>query len=222
VAAVTGIQHLIDAPAHLFDPLRDAWLASGLAARPADRDDAERGVAIAYRAAGLAPPESVVWLDSPMAGAVATWWLATRRIRRDYRGARVWNRFWDQVYAQLRERIDVRFRAHAWDQVRNQVRDQVRHEVRRRARERLREQAAAAARAASATGRVSDHAWSGIPRQVEVRVRALVQEPIRSQVQARLRDLVQAQVEQRFRDQLGAAEWQRVRPQVLISVGGQH
>jgi hypothetical protein len=47
------------------------WLAAVLAVGPTDREAAEDGVRRAYRSAGLAPPERVVWLGSPQAGAVA-------------------------------------------------------------------------------------------------------------------------------------------------------
>jgi hypothetical protein len=52
------------------------WLAALLAVGPTDRDAAEAGVRRAYRAAALAPPERVVWLGSPPAGAVAVALLA--------------------------------------------------------------------------------------------------------------------------------------------------
>jgi hypothetical protein len=47
------------------------WLAAVMAAGPTDREAAEAGVDRAYRSARLAPPERVVWLGSPLAGAVA-------------------------------------------------------------------------------------------------------------------------------------------------------
>jgi hypothetical protein len=47
------------------------WLAAVQAVGPTDREAAEAGVAQAYRAAGLGPPERVVWLGSPQAGAIA-------------------------------------------------------------------------------------------------------------------------------------------------------
>ncbi|MFB4317740.1 DUF6745 domain-containing protein [Actinomadura sp. 21ATH] len=53
-------------------------LCAGWADRAAraDRGEAERGVSELYRDAGLRPPEVFVWLDSPVAGAVAAWTLA--------------------------------------------------------------------------------------------------------------------------------------------------
>ena len=57
--------------------VRDEWLAIGLSTEPADRAEAEAGVAEAYRAAGMEPPEIVVWVDSPMAGAIAARYRGT-------------------------------------------------------------------------------------------------------------------------------------------------
>ncbi len=47
----------------------DGWLALGLAAVPADRADAEAGVAQAYELAGLPAPERIEWRGSPAEGA---------------------------------------------------------------------------------------------------------------------------------------------------------
>src|SRR5690606_19368325 len=55
----------------LLSVVRDEWLAVGLSTEPADRSRAEAGVVAAYRAAGLEPPATVIWLDSPLAGAIA-------------------------------------------------------------------------------------------------------------------------------------------------------
>ncbi|MFI1584954.1 DUF6745 domain-containing protein [Embleya sp. NPDC020630] len=49
----------------------DGWAEVAAAARPADRDAAERGIRAAYRAAGLAEPGKILWYDSPLAAAVA-------------------------------------------------------------------------------------------------------------------------------------------------------
>ncbi|MFK3982246.1 DUF6745 domain-containing protein [Micromonospora sp. NPDC050397] len=47
------------------------WLERGLRTAPADRPAAERAVRRAYVAAGLAEPETILWLGSPYAGALA-------------------------------------------------------------------------------------------------------------------------------------------------------
>jgi hypothetical protein len=49
----------------------NGWRAAATATGPADRAAAEAGVRLAYRLAGLAEPERVLWADSPRA-AVAT------------------------------------------------------------------------------------------------------------------------------------------------------
>lgn len=46
------------------------WQAVAFATGPADRERAEAGVAAAYRAAGLEPPERYVWVPSPARGAL--------------------------------------------------------------------------------------------------------------------------------------------------------
>jgi hypothetical protein len=46
---------------------RARWSAIRRSAEPADRDAAEEGVRLAYRAAGLAPPARIVWCESPRA-----------------------------------------------------------------------------------------------------------------------------------------------------------
>src|SRR5690349_18929405 len=45
---------------------RARWSAIRRSTEPADRDAAEEGARLAYRAAGLAPPRRFVWCDSPM------------------------------------------------------------------------------------------------------------------------------------------------------------
>ncbi|MFB4315212.1 DUF6745 domain-containing protein [Actinomadura sp. 21ATH] len=55
----------------LLPRVRDEWTGHGLAVGPADRPAAEAGVQDAYLGAGRRPPEHVIWLGSPMAGAIA-------------------------------------------------------------------------------------------------------------------------------------------------------
>jgi hypothetical protein len=55
----------------LLAAVQEEWTRVGLGAGGTDRPPAEAGVRLAYRCAGLAPPDRVVWLDSPLGGAVA-------------------------------------------------------------------------------------------------------------------------------------------------------
>ncbi|MFF0965345.1 DUF6745 domain-containing protein [Streptomyces sp. NPDC003703] len=87
------------------------WRSSSAAARPADRAAAEEGVRLAYRRAGLAEPERIVWAPSPRAGvrlvqdlqdagpsvrdAVRTGpWAAERRRTQTELGAAGWSAHW--------------------------------------------------------------------------------------------------------------------------------
>ena len=45
---------------------RARWSAIRRSTEPADRDAAEEGARLAYRAAGLAPPQRFVWCSSPL------------------------------------------------------------------------------------------------------------------------------------------------------------
>ena len=60
-----------------LEPHRDMWLAIGLSTERADRVEAEAGAREAYTIAGLDQPEAVIWLDSPMEGAIGAWMLAS-------------------------------------------------------------------------------------------------------------------------------------------------
>ena len=78
---------------------REEWLKVGLSTQPADRDKAEQGVRLAYEAAGLNPPEQMIWVDSPLAGCYAASLLA--KVRDQVRD-QVWDQVRDQVRAQVR------------------------------------------------------------------------------------------------------------------------
>jgi hypothetical protein len=82
---------------------RGRWSAIRRSTEPVDRDAAEEGVRLAYRAAGLAPPLQVIWCDGPVA-------LARRahRVSHDdgpnVRPALI-DRLRRRVFAQLRRRV---------------------------------------------------------------------------------------------------------------------
>jgi hypothetical protein len=58
-------------------PYRDSWLAWGLSTDPADRDTAVQGLQEVYAAAGYAWPGAVLWVSSPLAGAITAFLLRT-------------------------------------------------------------------------------------------------------------------------------------------------
>lgn len=48
--------------------VQDEWMRVGLSTQRCDRPAAEAAVRAAYRAAGLAEPPLMVWMDSPLGG----------------------------------------------------------------------------------------------------------------------------------------------------------
>lgn len=60
-----------------LEQYRTRWHQARLSTASVDRMSAERGVEAAYRAAGLAPPQRIVWCDGPI--AMARDWEASRR-----------------------------------------------------------------------------------------------------------------------------------------------
>jgi hypothetical protein len=87
---------------------RDKWLATGLSTAPADRPAAEAAVREAYGAAGLAPPKIVIWLRSPMEGAIGAAMLAGIKIGGDQVG--------DQVGDQDRAKDRGKVSGKVWDE----------------------------------------------------------------------------------------------------------
>ncbi|WP_329378943.1 DUF6745 domain-containing protein [Streptomyces sp. NBC_01716] len=56
----------------------DKWRGVAAATGAADRPAAEAGIRLAYRTAGLAEPERIIWADSPLAGLAAVKSLTDR------------------------------------------------------------------------------------------------------------------------------------------------
>ncbi|MYY07019.1 MULTISPECIES: DUF6745 domain-containing protein [unclassified Streptomyces] len=98
----------------------DSWRAVAAATGAADRAAAEDGVRLAYRAAGLAGPEEIVWADSPRAAVEAVAgladagrsvrdevrtrpWAEERRRVYDALGPAGWSALWSATGAQLWE-----------------------------------------------------------------------------------------------------------------------
>ncbi|MFJ7073685.1 DUF6745 domain-containing protein [Streptomyces sp. NPDC098781] len=221
------IEELTDPQIRALAEVADQWLAHGLATGPADRPEAEAGVADAYRAAGLEPPTTFVWLDSPLAGAVGAWVLAGAKAEvRDQVGADIWDRVEARVRDQVRGGAGDLVRGGAGDPVRSRVWGEVRDEVGARVRPRVEDQ-------------VWVRIWEGIRgsalqqvTSVRNAVRAEVAEQLRDRVWAGVRDGVEPPLRAQLKDGSTWAEIQdRVRDVVLRgragarplkSVPGQH
>ena len=109
--------------------VRDHWLSVGLSTERADRPRAEAGVRLAYEAAGLAPPKIIIWLDSPMAGAMGAALLTGTKVAGAQVRAQVGGQVGDQVGAQVGDQVWNQIRAQVENQVGDQVWDQVRAQV---------------------------------------------------------------------------------------------
>ena len=109
-----------------LDVIRDRWIDIGWSTERADRDAAERGVTEAYAAVGL-PAPACVWVDSPLAGAIAATQVGDQ-VRAQVR-AQVWAQVGDQVRAQVWTQVGAQVWDQVWDQVRAQVGDQVATQV---------------------------------------------------------------------------------------------
>jgi hypothetical protein len=85
---------------------RARWTAIRRSTAPADRDAAEEGVQLAYRAAGLAPPARIVWCESPR----ALWQRARAAAQADGPNVRspVVDRLRRQIAARVRSRLHAR------------------------------------------------------------------------------------------------------------------
>ncbi|MCX4679989.1 hypothetical protein OG413_32750 [Streptomyces sp. NBC_01433] len=98
----------------------NSWRAVAAATGAADRAAAEDGVRLAYRGAGLAEPERIIWADSPRAAVEAVAkltdagrsvrdeirtrpWAEERRRMYDELGAAGWSALWSATGAQLWE-----------------------------------------------------------------------------------------------------------------------
>ena len=160
--ATRRLTRLTAAQADMLPAIRDDWLAIGLSTAPADRMAAESAVQSAYRAAGLEPPRLVLWLDSPMAGAIGAAILAQV-------GAQVRAQVWDQVRDQVRAQVRAQVEDQVWDQVEDQVAAQVWAQV-------------AAQVGAQVRAQVRDQVAAQVWAQVGAQVRAQVWDQVEDQV----------------------------------------
>jgi hypothetical protein len=221
---VKKIEKLTAEQEALLPVIRDEWLSHGLSTQPANRAEAERGVRLAYEAAGLNPPMFILWAESPYAGA----WIQAiapgiieQALRAagtknaqvgdqvgaqvwDQVGDRVWDQVWAQVWAQVGDQVWAQVRDQVWDQVRDQVGDQVRDQVRDQV-------------GAQVGAQVRDQVWAQVRDQVGDQVR----DQVRDQVWAQVRDQVGDQVGDQVRDQVWAQVGDQVWDQVRDQVGDQ-
>ena len=152
---------------------RDKWLTIGLSTEPGDHAVAEQAIRDAYHVAGLEPPSLVLWLSSPLHGAVAGAMLASEpkkfaQVRAqvgDQVGAQVRAQVGDQVWDQVGAQVGAQVRDQVWDQVWDQVGDQVWDQVGAQVRDQV---------GAQVRAQVRDQVWDQVWAQVGAQVRAQV------------------------------------------------
>jgi hypothetical protein len=118
----------------LLSEVRQEWLAYGLSTAPADRAAAVAAVAQTYEAMGLEPPQIIMWVDSPLAGALAAMMLASGEDGAqavDQVSGRVREQVLRQVEEQVRQgRVGDQIDSRAWEKsLRNRVEEQVDEQV---------------------------------------------------------------------------------------------
>ena len=96
---VKRISKLTDAQLAQLPLIRDEWLAVGESTQPADREKAVAAAKVAYAMAGLPEPQTVIWLGSPLAGALG--YILLERLK----GASVQASVWDSVWASVRDSV---------------------------------------------------------------------------------------------------------------------
>lgn len=166
----------------LLAAVRDEWVGVGFGAGETDRAAAEAGVRLAYRCAGRVPPARVVWLASPLRGAVAATLIAdpdllegddplTRAVR-------------DELAAQGFDlaagdrgghALHTSLRAQLWADVRSRVTSQT-------------------------TPRLRALAWTAMAARLREQIANLVLTPVRDQVVREARDRLDAELAKRVRD----------------------
>ncbi|NUP52915.1 MAG: hypothetical protein HOW97_37165 [Catenulispora sp.] len=89
--------------------IRREWQDVHSSTLPADRDEAEFGVALAYDSAGLTPPHTVVWVPDPALGAVVAAVLANR-------GTRISGKVWSEARQRGRRTASLGYTDRAFEQ----------------------------------------------------------------------------------------------------------
>jgi hypothetical protein len=163
----------------LLATVRDEWTGVGFGAGATDRAAARAGVRLAYRAAGLVPPARVVWLASPLRGAVAAALVADPDPRHgDGPLARTVR---DELAAQGldlaagdRGGRPLHLKSELWAEVRSRVSSQT-------------------------TPRLRALAWTAMAARLGEQIASLVLTPVRDHVAREARDRLDAELAERVR-----------------------
>jgi len=115
------LNDLTSAHVQQLEDARNYWRNVGLNVSEIDQRKAFAGMNYAYQAAGLKPPQVVIWLKSPRAGATAA-----RLLRSDLEWPASLDpsqrAVWDDVWKQALRQIERHMGADKWAQVRKSLR----------------------------------------------------------------------------------------------------
>jgi hypothetical protein len=173
------------------------WMAQALRTDRCDRPAAERAVAAAYVAAGLTPPATVVWMDSPIGGVVAKAALRTIAKDRDQLRVQLGVQLGDQLQAQLRDQLRVQLRDQLQVQLRDQLRDQLGSQLRGQLGDQLGDRLGV-----QLQGQLWDQLQGQLGSQLRDQLRDQLGVQLRGQLWAQLEGQLWAQLEGQLWDQL--------------------
>jgi hypothetical protein len=177
----------------------------GLSCEPCNRELAAKAARAHYVACGMDEPRLIIWLDSPLEGAIGAAILAGSKISGQQVGdqvrQQVWQQVGQQVWQQVRDQIGQQVRDQVGQQVRDQVGQQVRDQVRDQVRQQVRDQ---------------------VGQQVRQQVRDQVGQQVGQQVGDQVRDQVWQQVGQQVWQQVGQQVRDQVWQQVFNASYGAH
>ena len=104
------------------------WKATGLSTAPTDRATAEAGVKEAYKAAGLEPPQLIIWLPSAWAGNTAVKLLESHvDWPAELNQAQL--EVWDAVWKQLLKATEQLVGSEQWQTVRREIRHKANQKI---------------------------------------------------------------------------------------------
>lgn len=135
--------------------IKEEWAKTGLSTEPANRALAGQGVKLAYQAAGLEPPEHIIWFDSPVKSSIFVYNLYFDYQTDDFLQAQnqakkhlsisvweelkdkfgnkvkdtVWDKLKDQRRTQLSNRIENDLKIHVWMQIKVQLNERLKRNI---------------------------------------------------------------------------------------------
>ena len=204
------ISHLTKEQTDRFQEFIDKWTAIGLCTEPANRKEAEVGIAETYTSAGLAPPKRIVWCGSPLSQGL------TRAIALNIKPSeveKIGQSVWQSVRQRVGKSVERSVRHSVWQSVWQSVEQSVRQIVEQSVGQSV-GQSVRHSVEQSVGQSVGQSVWQSVEQSVEQSVRQIVEQSVRQIV------------EQSVWQSVGQNVWQIVERSVWQSVWqsayGQH